>query len=255
MRHFPEKSLILPAGGTRNFLGLFSAALLRLKCLNLAQPSEAGNIRETMKLERAALAVAIIALAITAWCVAQNHNLQARLDSLSARPPMPQPSVPSLQPTNIEQRLSKLEAVTPDVGQTMLSIQFHFAKLYYAAEARNWDLARFEREEIVEDLDTVAALKPEENGVSLVGIIGAFTNSLSGPLSLMKDAMDVSDRPLFRKAYQDSMLMCNTCHQSTGRPFIVITTPTNPPVFNQRWEPAIYGAKSSAVLTNHPTFQ
>jgi hypothetical protein len=252
MRHSPEKSLILPAGGTRNSLGLFSAAL---KCLNLARPSEAGNIREIMKLERAALTAAMLALVVAAWCASENRTLHARLDSLSASLQSPQKAGPSLQPTNVEQRLSKLEAVTPDVGQTMLSIQFHFAKLYFAAEARNWDLARFERQEIVEDLNTVAALKPEENGVSLVGILGAFTNNLSGPLSLLKDAMDVSDRPLFRKAYQDSMVMCNTCHQSTGRPFIVITIPTNPPVFNQRWEPATYGAKSPAVLTNHPTLQ
>jgi hypothetical protein len=201
-----------------------------------------------MKLERATLAVAAAALVVAAWCIAQNYQLRARLEALSASP---QPS-PSL-PTNLVQRLSKLEGVTPDVGQTMLSIQVHFAKLYYAAEARNWDLARFEREEIVEDLNTVAALKPEENGVSLVGIIGAFTNSPSGPLSCLKDAFDVSDRPLFRKAYQDSVLMCNACHQSTGRPFIVITVPTNPPVFNQRWEPVTDSAKSPALPSKDAT--
>jgi hypothetical protein len=206
-----------------------------------------------MKLERLALAFAMLAFIFAAWCSAQNHNLQARLDSLSTSPRLSQSSGPSLLPTNVDQRLRKLEAVTPDVGQTMLSIQVHFAKLYYAAEARNWDLARFEREEIVEDLNTVAALKPEENGVSLAGMIGAFTNSLSGPLASLKDALDVSDRPLFRKAYRDSILMCNTCHQSTGRPFIVITSPTNPPVFNQQWESAAYGAKSPPVLAKDPT--
>ena len=110
-----------------------------------------------MKFERAALAAALLALVFAAWCAAQNHQLQARLDSLSARAQSPQLSGPSGLPTRFDQRLSKLEAVTPDVGQTMLSIQVHFAKLYYAAEARNWDLARFERQEIVEDLDTVAA--------------------------------------------------------------------------------------------------
>src|SRR5581483_2365491 len=201
-----------------------------------------------MKLERATLAVAVLALIVAGWCTAQNHQLRARLEALSTGPQ----TSPPLLPTNILQRVSKLEGVTPDVGQTMLSIHLHFAKLYYAAEARNWDLARFEREEIVEDLNTVAALKPEENGVSLVGMIGAFTNSPTGPLSSLKDALDVSDRPLFRKAYQDSILMCNTCHQSTGRPFIVITVPTNPPVFNQRWEPGTDSAKITALPSQDP---
>jgi hypothetical protein len=217
------------------------------------QPPDVGDLPIIMKLERATLAVAFLALVLAAWCAAENHRLHARLDSLSTRPQWRQETGLSLQPTNVEQRLNKLEAITPSVSQSMLSIQAHFAKLYFAAEARNWDLARFERGEILEDLDTVAALKPEENGVSLVGIIGAFTNSPDGPLSSLKDAIDVSDRPLFRKAYQDCIVMCNACHQSTGRPFIFITIPTNPPVFNQRWEPVIYDAKSPVVLTNRPT--
>ena len=59
----------------------------------------------------------------------------------------------------------------------------------------------------------------------------------AGPMAEMNDAIAVSDRQLFRKSYQDMTAMCNACHQATGRPFIVITMPTNPPVFNQRWEP------------------
>lgn len=190
-----------------------------------------------MKLQQAIGLLAIVALALAAFCLREIHALHSRLNRLEPTiAATTTASTPSPQAQNTEQRLRKLEAVTPDVGQTMLSIQLHFAKLYFAAEARNWELARFEQQEILEDLNTVAALKPEENGINLVGIITAFTNSPTGPLASLKDAIDVSDRPLFRKAYQNSILMCNACHQSTGRPFIVITVPTNPPVFNQQWE-------------------
>ncbi len=120
----------------------------------------------------------------------------------------------------------------------MSSIHLHFSKLYYAAEARNWDLAYFERGEILENLEVVAALKPEERGVSLTGIVEAFKNT---QLAALKEAIDMKDRSLFRSAYLEAMNMCNTCHQSTGRPFIVITVPTNPPVANQQWElPSAY---------------
>jgi hypothetical protein len=191
-----------------------------------------------MKPERAALVAAILALLIAGWNAWEIRDLQGRFASLPRPALAPSlTSAPGGQTTNAEQRLTHLEAITPSVAQTMLSIQSHAGKLYYAAEARNWDLARFERGEIVEDLETVAALKPEENGVSLVGIISAFTNSVTGPMAEMNDAIGVSDRQLFRKAYQDTILMCNACHSATGRPFIVITVPTNPPVFNQRWEP------------------
>jgi hypothetical protein len=173
------------------------------------------------------------------WNVWAIRGLQARLDSLSPDSGEARPKVAGAVgiSTNLEQRLSHLETITPSVAQTMLSIQAHTMKLHYAAEARNWGLANFEREEIVEDLETVGAMKPQENNVSLLGIISAFTNTVTGPMAEMKDAIAVSDRQLFRKAYQDTILMCNACHQATGRPFIVITVPTNAPVFNQQWEP------------------
>jgi len=189
-----------------------------------------------MKSAHIALTAAFFAVIVAGWSGWQTMKLQARLDSIPASAAAPQPAA-APQATNIEARLAHLEAMTPSVAQTMLSIQSHFAKLHYAAEARNWDLARFERGEIEEDLETVAAMRPEENGASLVGIISAFTNSVTGPMAAMNDAIAVSDRQLFRKAYTDTTAMCNACHQATGRPFIVITAPTNPPVFNQRWEP------------------
>lgn len=190
-----------------------------------------------MKSTYLALGIALVAIIAAGWSARETAKLQARIDSMNAPAPVVQPA-PAPKGTNIEARVAHLEAITPDVGQVMQSVQSHFAKLHYAAEARNWDLVRFEREEIQEDLETVGVMKPEDNGVNLVGIISAFTNNVSGPMAQMNDAIAVSDRQLFRKSYQDMTAMCNACHQATGRPFIFITTPTNPPVFNQRWEPA-----------------
>lgn len=189
--------------------------------------------------------LALIALLVSAWCALSIHRLDQDIERFvrsNSVTPSPQVSAHDV----LEDRIQKLESATPDVGQIMLGLQLRFAKLHFAAEARNWDLARFEREEIIEDLSTVATIKPMDNGVNLAGIIGAFTNSTDGPLASMKDAIDVSDRALFRKAYLDSMALCNACHQSTGRPFICITVPTNPPVFNQSWVmPAVSQANST----------
>jgi hypothetical protein len=68
----------------------------------------------------------------------------------------------------------------------------------------------------------------------------AFKNT---QLVALKDAIEMKDRRLFRDAYREALVMCNTCHQSTGRPFITITIPTNPPVSNQRWELPADGGK------------
>jgi hypothetical protein len=199
---------------------------------------EDGYVQKNcMKLAKIAVTAAVLAIIAAGWSVCQAIKIQARLDSMKSAAPKAQPA--AIEPgTNIETRVAHLEKITPSVAQTMLSIQSHFAKLHYAAEARNWDLARFEREEIEEDLETVAAMKPQDNGANLLGIISAFTNGVSGPMAEMKDAIAVSDRPLFRKSYQEMASMCNACHQATGRPFIFITVPaTNPPPFSPRWEP------------------
>lgn len=190
-----------------------------------------------MKLERIALLAAMIALIIAGWCASEVRNLPARVTD-GLRPRL-SASLES-QPTNLDQRLKKLEGAAPSPGLFMSAIQLHFAKLYFAGEARNWDLARFERGEILENLDVVAALRPEEGAVSIAGILDAFKNT---QLVALKDAIEMKDRGLFREAYREALAMCNTCHQSTGRPFITITMPTNPPVSNQRWESPVSGGK------------
>jgi hypothetical protein len=181
-----------------------------------------------IKLERAALLVSALAVITAGWRVAV---LQARLDRLSPNSSLP--VYARAQAETVEPRLKKVEAASPGLGEIMCGIQLHFAKLHFAAEARNWDLARFERGELEEGLEKVAALRPQENGVNLSGIADAFKGT---QLVALKDAIDMKDRSMFREAYRESVLMCNTCHQSTGRPFIMITIPTNPPVTNQRWE-------------------
>ncbi len=195
-----------------------------------------------MKLERIALLTAVLALITAGWGVAEARKLQGRLDRFadgSRTQSSPGASMGS-QATNVEQRLKQLEAAAPSPGLFMSAIQLHFAKLYFAGEARNWDLARFERGEILEHLDVVAALRPEEGAVSVTGIMDAFKNT---QLVAIKDAIEMKDRGLFRDAYRESIIMCNTCHQATGRPFITITIPTNPPVSNQRWEVPVSGGK------------
>ena len=131
-----------------------------------------------MKLERAALMGAVVALVFAGWCMREIHQLRERLDGISGelRPLSSQSASLTSQSTNMEHRLKNLEAAAPGLGGIMSSVQLHFAKLYFASEARNWDLARFERGELEENLKAAAALRPEERGVNLAGIIDAFKN-------------------------------------------------------------------------------
>jgi len=137
--------------------------------------------------------------------------------------------------TSLESRIEKLEATAPGVGEVMTHVQLHFSKLYFAADAKNWDLANFEIDEVREDLEAAALLRPEERGVRLGNVIDAFKQT---ELEGMKSAVQLKDLAAFTRDYDESIMVCNSCHASTGRPYIVITQPTSPPVFNQLWKPS-----------------
>jgi hypothetical protein len=49
----------------------------------------------------------------------------------------------------------------------------------------------------------------------------------------MESAIAARDGAAFRKAFGDLTTGCNSCHQSTGRGFIVMTVPTASPFGNQ----------------------
>lgn len=135
---------------------------------------------------------------------------------------------------SLGERLKRLESAAQGVGSIMSNVQLHFAKLYYAAEAKNWKLARFEVHEIEEGLEKSAILRPSEHGVQLMGLLDAFKQT---QITAMKIAVEQQDINLFYNAYTESIDMCNSCHRVTGYPFIVIVKPTAPPVPNQQWEP------------------
>ncbi len=134
----------------------------------------------------------------------------------------------------LENRLAAVEAAAPGVGDVMSNVQLHFAKLYFAVEASNWDLAKFELHEIEENLEKSVRLRPEEKGVQLDGILEAFKET---EFEAMNKAVVSKDKMSFGRAYDDSIAVCNSCHTATGRHFIVITLPMVPPVTNQLWKP------------------
>jgi hypothetical protein len=197
-----------------------------------------------MNCNRNILLVLALALGIVVWCVGKVHDLQAQIGQLSTplRVAAAAARNPETSPARLAARLEHLEAVAPSPGLYMSAVQLHFAKLYFAAEARNWELARFARVEMVENLDVVAALRPEENQMNLAGVIEAFKNT---QLEALKEAIDMKDRALFREAYRETVNMCNGCHEALGRSFIHITIPSGPPVPNQLWAPRVEAASEN----------
>ena len=132
----------------------------------------------------------------------------------------------------LEKQVKQLEMAMPGAGEVMSATQLHFGKLSYAVDAKNWKLAAFEIDEVKENIEKAAAMRPEENGVRLGGVVDAFEQTQIARLSAAVERHDPAE---FRWGYVEAIEVCNSCHRVTGRPFIVIIEPTGPPVSNQQW--------------------
>ncbi|HVV53759.1 MAG TPA: hypothetical protein VHC47_00455 [Mucilaginibacter sp.] len=119
----------------------------------------------------------------------------------------------------------------PGLGEFMLGIQEHHAKLWFAGINKNWELADFEVHEIGETLDDIKQYCTDRPEVKSIGMIDPGINAVEA-------AIKQKDLESFRKGFIELTGDCNTCHKDNQHGFNVITIPTSIPVFNQEFKPA-----------------
>lgn len=119
----------------------------------------------------------------------------------------------------------------PGLGEFMLGIQLHHAKLWFAGINKNWELADFEVHEIGETLDDIKKNCTDRPEVKSIGMIDP-------PLSSLNTAIQKKDAQLFKDSFIGLTNSCNNCHKDNQHGFNVITIPTALPVSNQDFKPA-----------------
>jgi hypothetical protein len=148
---------------------------------------------------------------ITSSCKQQTEStraLQSRIDSLE----------------------KKLAATyKPGFGEFMSSIQVHHAKLWFAGQNQNWELADFEMHEIAETLDAIKEYQTEREESKKVDM-------LKPSLEAIKDAIDKRDPALFNSSYLLLTNSCNNCHKAVNFGFNVVKIPDTPPFSNQAFK-------------------
>jgi hypothetical protein len=117
----------------------------------------------------------------------------------------------------------------------MSATQMRHAKLWFAGDAQNWDLAAFELDEIKEGLGDATRLHPTHEGIPVGDMIKA---SLDEPLAGLAKAIEAKDKNEFTRAFDVLTETCNGCHTAAAHAFIKIKRPTAPPVSNQDFAPA-----------------
>ena len=130
----------------------------------------------------------------------------------------------------IESLRSRLDSsYTPGLGEFMLSIQMHHAKIWFAGKNGNWDLANFEIDEIREtigDINKYCTDRPEISSLPMI----------DQPLDSLKLAITKKNIEAFKSSFILLTNTCNNCHKVTKHGFNVIKIPDIPPVTNQVFE-------------------
>jgi hypothetical protein len=121
----------------------------------------------------------------------------------------------------------------PGLGEFMTTMQLHMGKLWFAGRANNWDLARYELDELRETMETAQNLHSTQNGVDISKLLAAVDQS---QITQLATSIEKKNQSHFTHAYDEALSACNGCHEESRHRFIKITRPTAPPVTNQKWD-------------------
>ncbi len=122
----------------------------------------------------------------------------------------------------------------PGVADIMIATQVRHAKLWLAGDARNWELADYEIDELKEGLEDIVKYFPVYKDMPVGQMIEA---TAMAPIAEVEAAVKTRDRTKFASAFDKLTGACNTCHTSSNRPFIVIQRPTGSAFPNQSFAP------------------
>jgi hypothetical protein len=122
----------------------------------------------------------------------------------------------------------------PSLVEIMMATQSHHTKLWLAGNARNWELADYQVDELKEGLEDAAKHIPDYKGVPVGSMIETL---MLPPIVEVESAIKARDREKFVVAFDKVTAACNTCHVGANRGFIVIQRPTASAFPNQSFAP------------------
>lgn len=124
----------------------------------------------------------------------------------------------------------------PGLGEIMSGQQMRHAKLWLAGEAGNWELVRYEIDELDEGFGDAIACHPTHRNTDLP-LAELIPQMMREPIAALRRASDARDRAAFEQAFDALTDGCNGCHRATNFGFNVVTRPTSNPFVNQDFAP------------------
>src|SRR5512143_864812 len=109
---------------------------------------------------------------------------------------------------NAVDRSLALWNIQPGLGTVMIEYGNRLSRLYYAAKAGNWDMAKYQLDEALEIQEVGEVTRP-----SRAPMLKAFEDSYLKPLD---EAITAQDAKAFDTAFANAVEGCNACHAASS---------------------------------------
>jgi hypothetical protein len=153
--------------------------------------------------------------------LAGSFALAASAVAIAMAAPAPgAPAAPAAAPPGGGLQILEFKPAFDDL-MTML-VQPRHTKLWLAAQAKNWQLAGFELNEMGSALRRVGQTIPKYRNIS----VDATVSSIFTPkIQAVAGAITAQNPAQFNTAYSQLTDACNLCHEALEHPFLVIKVP------------------------------
>ncbi|OQW77564.1 MAG: hypothetical protein BVN35_05445 [Proteobacteria bacterium ST_bin11] len=121
---------------------------------------------------------------------------------------------------------------TPGLGEIMAQTAVRHTKLWFAGQARNWELAAYEVDELREGFADAGKYHPTHKQIKQP-VPELIAQYMDRPLAGMEQAIKDKNLPMFIENYNAITAACNACHQGTEFGFNMVTQPSFNPFANQ----------------------
>src|SRR4029453_8250128 len=139
----------------------------------------------------------------------------------TAPPPKP------MTPAEMQAEIERLKTLVPSYSHPMQDVAINWASLWFAAQKKNWPLARFFYNEARSHIAWTVRINPNDkvNGeiVDLKSIYDAIDSS---SLMMVRGGREKKNSTLFVPASKSVLKSCYSCHKSAGKPMIRPQIPT-----------------------------
>lgn len=117
--------------------------------------------------------------------------------------------------------IEDMAAIQPGLARIMPEIGARTWKLYYAAKALNWPMAKFQYKEIIGLFEMGAFMRPKHEA--------AINQYIAENWKPLEDPIAKKDFAAFEQAYNAAIDAANAYHELKEKPYIQWKTPDVPP--------------------------